>query len=198
MTYWDPALEQAYLDDIRQAELDQRIEDSKVAAVQSRPGSGLGRSDRIALGLGQRLRPAQPILETAASAVLFFTPGGAVGRGMNLVKIGRGPVGRVFWSGGKVAQEAAEQWARSTGSTTLEMTATGQELAQVTKGMDWLTEARPLWSAASRDFARGASGTVHVFHNARGVSLESVWRLVEYPELISNPNVRIIYHVVWP
>ncbi len=52
--YWDPALEQGYLDDIRKAELDQRIEDRKVAAIQSRPGSGLGKWDRIALGVAQR------------------------------------------------------------------------------------------------------------------------------------------------
>ena len=104
---------------------------------------------------------------------------------------------RVFWSGGKEARQAAEGWAKSNNAVTLEMTEVGQRLQQTTKGMDWLTQARPQWIAASQEFAAGASGEVHVFHNSEGVSLQSVWATVEYWVLMSNPYVtRIIYHVV--
>jgi hypothetical protein len=83
---------------------------------------------------------------------------------------------RVFWSGGDEARLAAEASAKQTRGVTLEMTAAGQRLQQITKGMDW-ADAKPLWEAASADFARGATGTVNVFQNGtRGVSLESVWR----------------------
>lgn len=60
------------------------------------------------------------------------------------------------------------------------MTATGKQLQELTKGMDWV-DAKPLWEAASREFAQGASGAVQVFQSgSRGVSLESVWRNVEF------------------
>ncbi len=101
---------------------------------------------------------------------------------------------RVFWSGGDEARSAAEAFAKANGSTTLEMTSAGQELQKLTQGMDWV-DAKPLWEAASRDFAEGAQGAVHVFHNgSRGVSLESVWRNIEYPVLRENGN-DIIYNV---
>jgi hypothetical protein len=102
----------------------------------------------------------------------------------------------VFWAGGKIAEEAAGRFALETGGKTIGMTARGVELNSLTRGMDYLTQAKPLWSQASKEFASGASGTVHVFQNARGVGLESIWREVEYPILKNNPNVQIIYHVV--
>ncbi len=108
-------------------------------------------------------------------------------------------IGRVFWSGGKVAQKAAEAWAKVNNATTLEMTKAGQRLQETTKGLDWLTQARPQWVAASQEFAAGATGEVHVFHNSGGVSLQSIWATVEYQALMLNPNVtQIIYHVVMP
>jgi hypothetical protein len=104
---------------------------------------------------------------------------------------------RVFWSGGDEARLAAEAFAGKSGGVTLEMTAAGQRLQQITKGMDW-ADAKPLWEAASANFARGATGTVNVFqHGTRGVSLESVWRGVEYPLLKQQGN-GIIYNVTTP
>ena len=104
---------------------------------------------------------------------------------------------RVFWSGGSEARLAAEAFAKQSGGVTLEMTAAGQRLQGITKGMDW-ADAKPLWEAASADFARGASGSVNVFQNgSRGVSLESVWRGVEYPILKQQGN-GIIYNVTKP
>jgi RHS repeat-associated protein len=104
---------------------------------------------------------------------------------------------RVFWSGGDEARLAAEAFAKANGATTLEMTAAGQRLQQITKGMDW-ADAKPLWEAASREFAEGATETVHVFQSGtRGVSLQSVWRNVEYPILQKN-GINIIYSVTTP
>jgi hypothetical protein len=104
---------------------------------------------------------------------------------------------RVFWSGGSEARLAAEAFAKQSGGVTLEMTAAGQRLQGITKGMDW-ADAKPLWEAASADFARGASGSVNVFQNGtRGVSLDSVWRGVEYPILKQQGN-GIIYNVTKP
>lgn len=106
-------------------------------------------------------------------------------------------MGRVFWSGGEDAMNAAKAFAEANGGTTLEMTSTGQQLTQATRGMDWLTKAKPLWQNASADFARGAQGEVNVFQNAAGVSLESIWRSTEFPILQQQGNP-IIYHIVTP
>lgn len=101
-----------------------------------------------------------------------------------------------FWSGGDAARAAAEDWAAANGGATLEMTAEGQATEAATQGADWLTEARPAWVSASRNFANSAAGDVHVFQSGV-VSTQSVWATTEYPALMANPNVaRIIYHGV--
>lgn len=47
------------------------------------------------------------------------------------------------------------------------------------------------WRQASADFASGASGNVRVLQGA-DVRIGSIWSDVEYPALISNPNVTSI------
>ncbi len=102
-----------------------------------------------------------------------------------------------FWSGGEAAKKAASDWAKKNNAQILEMTPQGKQLEQSAKELDWLTEARPKWIEASKDFAELAVGDVHVFQNAKGVSLQSVWRQAEYPALKNNRNVsNIIYHIV--
>jgi hypothetical protein len=88
-------------------------------------------------------------------------------------------VARVFWSGGKVAQQAAEAWAKANNATTLEMTKAGQRLQEITKSSNWATQ-RPQWVALSQEFAAGAVGKVDVFQSAAGVRLQSIWATVEY------------------
>jgi hypothetical protein len=109
---------------------------------------------------------------------------------------------RVFWSGGDVAREAAEAFAKRTGGTTLELANPGLQGisdAMLAQGKDWATVVRPtVWEPASKSFAEGASGVVNVFQNAEGVSLRSVWRQLEYPVLKNNPGVTIRYHIVMP
>ena len=107
--------------------------------------------------------------------------------------------GRVSWSGGEAARDAAAAWASSNGATTLEMTISGARIARIAPRLDWQGRARSLWIQASEKFASGAAGEVHVFQDSTGVSLQSIWSTVEYPALRSNPSVaRIIYHVIMP
>lgn len=104
--------------------------------------------------------------------------------------------GRVFWSGGgnKDVEAAARKFATDNGMTTLEMTNAGKNLLNLTQGMPW-TEKAPMWQRLSTQFARGANATVHVFQNAGGIGLKSIWGKVEYPILQQN-GVNIIYHIV--
>ena len=104
--------------------------------------------------------------------------------------------GRVFWSsGGNTAvRTAAENFAAKNGMTTLEMTRAGQNLTNLTKGMTWAEQA-PMWQRLSAQFAKGADGTVHVFHNSGGIGINSVWGTIEYPILRSN-GINIIFHII--
>ncbi|HEV2693075.1 MAG TPA: RHS repeat-associated core domain-containing protein [Verrucomicrobiae bacterium] len=107
---------------------------------------------------------------------------------------------QVFWSGGEVARDAAAAWARANGATTLEMTQAGKQLTEATQGLDWITQARPLWVNASAKFAQGATGDVHIFLDlAHGVSQESIWAETELPTLMQNNNVNnFIFHFAAP
>ncbi|HJW94096.1 MAG TPA: RHS repeat-associated core domain-containing protein, partial [Thermoanaerobaculia bacterium] len=139
-----------------------------------------------------------PCTSDATFTVLITAATLGTGSGLAAEEVAATTTPRVFWSGGDLAEQAGVEWAEANGATTLEMTQAGRDLTETTKGLDWLTEARPQWVDASREFAEGASGDVHVFHNGvDGVRLSSVWREVEYPALMNNPDVNIIYHVVY-
>jgi hypothetical protein len=106
-----------------------------------------------------------------------------------------GAEGRVFWSGGDLAKNAAAHYARANGGSTLEMTAAGQAMEQRIATVGW-EAARADTAAASRSWAQGAAGEVSVIQAARGVSMQSMWRNVEYPALMANPNVTSIRYFV--
>lgn len=92
--------------------------------------------------------------------------------------------GRVFWSGPGTSA-AANTWAQANGGSTLD----------AAENMS-LAESRQIIDVASRIFAEGASGDVHVFHGT-SVDMGSTWAQVEYPALMDNSNVtNIIYHQV--
>jgi hypothetical protein len=102
---------------------------------------------------------------------------------------------RVFWSGGRSAENAAKIFASNNRGIIIADTAAGRALAEA--GGAW-SQTRPKWIELSREFARGASGEVNVFHSARGLSLDCMWR-EEFKILNSNPNVmNINFHVVMP
>jgi hypothetical protein len=96
--------------------------------------------------------------------------------------------GRVFWSGGNAAKQAAASFAERTGGTTLEMTSAGRALEGAQ--LPW-AEAKPLWQEASREFATGAQGQVDVFMS-RAARPDSIWRTIERPALESNAAVNSI------
>jgi hypothetical protein len=102
----------------------------------------------------------------------------------------------VFWSGGRLAENAAQDFANGNNGIILGDTSAGQALSQSTQNIPW-AQARPQWLQLSQNFASTASGEVHVFQS-EAISLNSIWR-DEYQVLVNNPNVsRIIYHVVMP
>jgi RHS repeat-associated protein len=101
---------------------------------------------------------------------------------------------RVFWSG-PGARKAAEAFAKENGAKTLEMTIPGKVLDKITTPGNF-KYLKPLWNAASRNFAKGARGPVDVFHSSKGVRIESVWGRKEYPILKKRGNP-INYHVVY-
>ena len=99
---------------------------------------------------------------------------------------------RVFWSG-EGALNTATNFAKSTGSTTLEMTRAGQNLQNLitSKNIPW-AEARPMWQRLSTVYAQGASGTVHFFPGTT-ISSGSIWLNTEKDILLQN-GVKIINH----
>ena len=104
---------------------------------------------------------------------------------------------RVFWSGGRTAEQTAIGWAKANNGQTVYDTVSGQRALQQTAGMD-AAQAESYWIDPSREFAQGAYGKVHVFQDGKQtVRLNSIWAQVEYPTLKGNPNVTsIIYHVL--
>jgi len=106
---------------------------------------------------------------------------------------------RAFWSG-----TGSEVRALGHGFGTLGRTRAGQNLMKLTEGMPYYpamngqpaSQAYQWWARLSTQYAKGASGKVHVFQNAQqGVGMQSIWRLYEYPALMKNPNVTgIIFH----
>jgi hypothetical protein len=98
--------------------------------------------------------------------------------------------GRVFWSGGEEALNAAQKFASKNGMTTLEMTKAGKRLINAANA----TENG--WKYASQKFAQGAEGIVHVFTKA-SVRADSIWKTIEEPILKSSSKVKeIIEHVI--
>lgn len=90
----------------------------------------------------------------------------------------------IFYSGGKVAFQAASHAAANEGGKTISMTAGGRILNRI-------TDSDIAWNWASRHFANGASGNVRVFLR-EPVRLNSTWNLVEHPILRSNPFAHIV------
>ena len=138
---------------------------------------------------GEELSGGQRTVSGVMAAISFVP---ALGMADDAAK-----TGRVFWSGGSnVAGKAAETFARANGMKTLEMTLQGKLLTSLTNATSFKT-MEPFWKYASASYARGATGTVNVFHNASsGVRLKSVWKTIEYP-ILKNNNNNIIYHNVF-
>jgi RHS repeat-associated protein len=104
--------------------------------------------------------------------------------------------GSVFWCGQGMEQYAA-QFAQKSGGTTLGMTQTGTAFSEISQGMDYWTESRPIWEELSKAFAESAKGVVNVFLNEGVPNPSSIWTTIEYPSLVNNPKVtQILYNIV--
>ena len=95
--------------------------------------------------------------------------------------------GTILWSG-PGARNAAEWLANNTGGTTLEMTQLGARTELATVGMDYLTQARPIWQAASKRFVQSASGEVRIVLSG-SANPSSIYFTTEWKALLQNPNV---------
>ncbi|HSZ01702.1 MAG TPA: RHS repeat-associated core domain-containing protein [Terriglobales bacterium] len=95
----------------------------------------------------------------------------------------------VFWTGSG-AQAQATSYVAEYGGATLDMTPGGQAAAEATQGLDW-SAARPVWNAASQQFAANAVGDVQVFIGET-YSTNSIFFQTELPTLLTNPNIGYI------
>ena len=106
----------------------------------------------------------------------------------NLVPAGKIQETRtILWSG-PGAKDAAAWLANNTGGTTLEMTHLGAQTELATVGMDYLTQAKPIWEAASKQFVQNASGEVTIVLS-RSANPSSIYFTTEWKTLLQNPNV---------
>lgn len=89
---------------------------------------------------------------------------------------------KVFWSGGRLAQQAAQEYAESIGGTILEMTPQGKALEAWTKDMDWVVP-EPLWKKNSADFAastpKSQTHAIAFIDSSRYRGADSVWEKIE-------------------
>lgn len=95
----------------------------------------------------------------------FFMPIPKIGMARWLKPFGNA-AGRVFWSGGGVGGKVfaeATQHAWLYGGTTLEKTLVGKTITGIQFVVGRTAMTGKLWKWASSNFARGASGEVHVF-----------------------------------
>ena len=147
--------------------------------------------------LSARNGAAAPVNVVEENLLLGMVAKGA-GMAFNGVNSVLAPTGtNVFWSGGRLAEDAARAFAITKRGVVIGDTVKGRALASATEGVPW-SQARLQWLELSEDFARSASGEVNVFQNSRGLSVDSIWRN-EYQILLQNPNVtKINFSVVMP
>ena len=89
---------------------------------------------------------------------------------------------KVFWSGGRLTQQTAQEYAESIGGTILEMTLQGKALEAWTKDMDRV-DAESLWKKTSADFAtstpKSRTHTIAFIDSSRYRRADSVWKKIE-------------------
>ncbi|RZJ91406.1 MAG: hypothetical protein EOO20_05110 [Chryseobacterium sp.] len=101
--------------------------------------------------------------------------------------------GKVFWSGGEVAKNAAMDFAKSNGMKTLEMTTRGRVMNTISPYLP-RSISNPIWNSLSRSFAAGARGEANFITTTIGPRPTSIWITVEKPILQKN-GVNIITHI---
>jgi len=187
-------------------------ENAMRAASEGRSAALYGWSFAKAAWSGFGAENVSKVADNLATSRSDATAGDYVGAAIDVVTLGKGggaviagkklggkllskaSKSRVFWSGSGEARTAAESFAKAQGGKTLEMTLPGKILDKVTSKRTY-PYVKPLWDKASKNFAKGAEGSVDAFQSGtKGVRLESVWRNVEHRELIKK-GTKIKYHV---
>ncbi len=103
---------------------------------------------------------------------------------------------RVFWSGGNVAKNAAEAYARANNGITIGQTIAGRALSFMNKVVPY-QYTKPLWDYASAQFAKGSSGVANVFIYTPQYNPNGTWATIEKVTLQANPYITsIIEHIV--
>ena len=112
--------------------------------------------------------------------------------------------GIVLWSGNGNASvfQAAKSFAKKNGLRVLEKTRKGKILTKMQnklikeQGKDAAWKImKPLFDAASEQFARSANGTVHIFLNASGIRFESTFLTVEY-WILREMGINMVFHFI--
>jgi hypothetical protein len=131
----------------------------------------------------------------ALTAVSFLPTAGSSGLFSGVFVRATGE--RVFWSGGmEVAGQAAQKFSLDHGLETLEMTWQGRALSFVDRMFSGGAPSRftyKIWGGLSRNWARGAEGAAHIFHNPNGIRLGSQWSKFEYP-ILKQKGIQLIFH----
>lgn len=161
------------------------------AAVGGLAGAGFGAAAGVILA-GSAVATTTAVITGAGALASTVSSAGAVA-GLKLIAdnisqaCNNAP--HVFWSGGEIAKNAAEQVANDVGGTTLEMTRLGTYLESIDASYQ-------AWQAASLNFANVAKSSgcaIYSIQNAAGVTLQSTWATIEYQVL---KTCDIIYGVV--
>jgi|GEM_PF-2097482 len=138
---------------------------------------------------------AIPVAGVAIKAIAVTAKVGTVIYKAKAIKaaivLGKAGNKRVFWSGGKAAEEAALEFAKRHGLNTLEMSEEALQLVEKTKNMPW-SEALPMWERLSASFAQNARGVVHFFKNEKNFNPSGIWNRIEKP-ILQGKN-KIISH----
>lgn len=143
---------------------------------------GIGFGDNVTFGGSKYFRQWQGIDDPNLECSVAYQVGGwiaiaaqAAEGGVGLYRGGlalatRAAGARVFWSGDKLAIEAAARFAQTTGKSTPEMTPGGRAITAMNP---WLprSASNPLWTDLSASFARGAQGSADEFHYSGGLEL---------------------------
>ncbi|WP_443946591.1 RHS repeat-associated core domain-containing protein [Pedobacter sp. AW1-32] len=135
---------------------------------------------------GIPLQDANWIIDLATGGIISLVKTGAA-----LTATNAG--GRVFWSGGNIAKDAALEFAKSNGMKTLEMTTRGRIMNAISPYLS-RSISNPIWNSLSRSFAEGARGEVNFITTSLGPRPTSIWMTIEKPILEQN-GVNIITHI---
>ena len=160
------------------------------AATGGLIGAGLGAITGVMLAGSATAGVASVVLGGKAAMSVVSSAGIVAGTKMladNIYQVYNNTA-QVFWSGGEVAKNAAQQLANNIGGKTLEMTQLGTYLEQIDANYS-------TWQAASLNFAnvaRNSHSIVYSIQNIAGVWIQSTWATIEYPLLT---GIDIIYGI---